>query len=166
MSSRIIHLEYSRCNVNHDIWSTPDVVRDCHLEFLSKPWTLTLKHSRCHLELYIWSTPDVLKITTSGVLQMLSEIDIWSSYPHQLWSTPDVIWSYTSGVLQMSSRNGDLEYSRCLFKWYIWSTPDVISGVHIIPSANPNKNIQIYWHVACVPCGRVTACIKTTEHLY
>ena len=63
MSSGIIHLEYSRCHENHDIWSTPDVVRNLHLEFFSTP---TLKHSICHLELF--SKPWTLTLKTPDVI--------------------------------------------------------------------------------------------------
>ena len=121
----------------------------------------------------IWSTPDVIEIWTYGVLiqtihpksqalHMSSGI-IHLEYcrwhdNHDIWSTPDIVrdWhlEFLSTPTLKHSRcnleyfkyhpeNGYLDYSKCLFKWYISSTPDVISGVHIIPSLLTPEDTQI-----------------------
>ena len=81
-SSRMIHLEYSRCHLEiyiwstsnlkeRAIWSTPDVFRRETFGALQMSlWDIHLEYSICHLERIIWSTPDFTRNDTFGVLQM------------------------------------------------------------------------------------------------
>ena len=80
---RCWHLEYSRCWLYFDIWSTPDV-----------DYMLTSGVLQMCIFVNIWSTPDVHYLLTYGVLQMY--IIYWHmeyskcQYIINIWSTPDV----------------------------------------------------------------------------